>query len=256
MPPIIYNLSPTNIVEDVQKVFEESQKYNISVTIKNTGHDWKGRSSTPANLERNVILWTHQLKDPEVPIQFEETFTAVNCSTSWETGVFHFGPGETWAGAYNFADQHNRSVVGGTCGSVGIAGWLHGGGHSPLTPVHGMGADNVLQVEMVTPDGKVQIANECQNPDLFFAVRGGGGNTFGIVTNITYKALPKFEVLVRHFISQKISITDWEQDFSANLTNLNVSDVSKLLEIFTSNATTWANHGWGGYINFLPPLNW
>lgn len=119
------------------------------------------------------------------------------------------GAGETWEGTYTFAHKHNLAVVGGTCGTVGVAGWLHGGGHSPLTTKYGMGADNLRQVEIVTPDGAVKIANECQNPDLFFAVRGGGGGTFGVVTNITYRALPLFEVQVRLCVKSSISLTSF-----------------------------------------------
>ena len=59
-----------------------------------------------------------------------------------------------------------------------------------------MGVDNVRQIEIVTPTGDVLIANECKNTDVFHAVRGGGGGTYGVVTNITYKALPKFRVRV------------------------------------------------------------
>ena len=79
---------------------------------------------------------------------------------------------------------------------MGIAGWLAGGGHSPLTPAYGLGVDNVRQVEIVLPNGDVKIANACQNEVLYFAVRGGGGGTFGVVTNITYKAIDKVEVQV------------------------------------------------------------
>ena len=59
-----------------------------------------------------------------------------------------------------------------------------------------MGVDNVRQVEIVTVNGDVVIANECQNHDLFFAVRGGGGGTYGVITNVTYMAIEKHEVQV------------------------------------------------------------
>ena len=56
-----------------------------------------------------------------------------------------------------------------------------------------------MQFEIVTPDGQLRIANECSNSDLFFALRGGGGGTFGVVINITLKALPKLSTLVLVF---------------------------------------------------------
>jgi FAD/FMN-containing dehydrogenase len=180
-------------IEDIQAAFQFAKDAKTPLVIKNTGHDWKGRSSGPGSL----ALWTHNLRSPEVPIVLNRSFKPLNCTNYPPETVLHFGPGETWAGAYQFAEDNEVAVLGGTCGTVGIAGWLHGGGHSPLTPVYGMGVDNVRQIEIVTPRGEVKIANECLNTDLFFAVRGGGGGTFGLVINITSKALPRFGVLAR-----------------------------------------------------------
>lgn len=59
-----------------------------------------------------------------------------------------------------------------------------------LSPQYGLGVDNTLQYEIVTADGKLQIANECTNSDLFWALRGGGGGTWGVVTKIVHKAHP------------------------------------------------------------------
>jgi FAD/FMN-containing dehydrogenase len=59
-----------------------------------------------------------------------------------------------------------------------------------LTSEYGQGADNILEVEMVLPNGTTIIANECQNKDIFWAIRGGGGGTFGVITKITMKAYP------------------------------------------------------------------
>lgn len=57
-----------------------------------------------------------------------------------------------------------------------------------LSPVYGLGVDRVLQAKVVTPDGEIRIANEYQNSDLFWALRGGGGSTFGVLLEATYKA--------------------------------------------------------------------
>jgi hypothetical protein len=59
-----------------------------------------------------------------------------------------------------------------------------------MTGKYGMGADNILEVELVTPSGKALTVNECQEPDLFWAIRGGGGGTFGVITSMTVKAYP------------------------------------------------------------------
>lgn len=91
---------------------------------------------------------------------------------------------------YEFAYRHNVVVVGGSAEDVGIAGWLTGGGHGPLTSLFGQGSDNIMQATIVTPNGDVVTANACQNADLFWAIRGGGGGTFGILTHVTMKAYP------------------------------------------------------------------
>ena len=71
-------------------------------------------------------------------------------------------------------------VVGGSSYSVGAAGgWVLGGGHSSLSPQYGLGVDNVLQFEIVTPDGKVRTAHACVETDLFWALKGGGAG-FGV----------------------------------------------------------------------------
>jgi hypothetical protein len=72
---------------------------------------------------------------------------------------------------------------------VGVAGWAIGGGHGILTGVYGMGADNIIEASLVTPQGDIVTANQCQNSDLFWAVRGGGGE-FGIITSLTVKVYP------------------------------------------------------------------
>lgn len=89
---------------------------------------------------------------------------------------------------YEFSYQNNVIVVGGSGEDVGIVGWLTGGGLGPLTSRFGQGSDNILQATIVTPNGEVITANECRNTDLFWAIRGGGGGTFGILAHVTMRA--------------------------------------------------------------------
>lgn len=75
---------------------------------------------------------------------------------------------------------------------MGVSGgYLAGGGHSPVSSIHGLGSDQVLSVELVTPDGRFITADETQNSDLFWAIRGGGGATWGVVTSMTVKVHEK-----------------------------------------------------------------
>ena len=76
-----------------------------------------------------------------------------------------------------------------TLQSVGAGGgWLMGGGHGVFTNRFGLGVDNLLEVEIVLPNGDIVISNEKLHPDLFWAIRGGGGGTFGVLTKVTMKA--------------------------------------------------------------------
>lgn len=78
--------------------------------------------------------------------------------------------------------------------TVGVfGGYIQGGGHSPLSSIYGMAADHVLGFEVITPIGEFVTANSTSNPDLFWALRGGGGGTFGVVSSVTikvYKDMP------------------------------------------------------------------
>ena len=73
---------------------------------------------------------------------------------------------------YAEAAQHGRIIVGGMDPNVGIGGYITGGGHSPVSGRYGLAADQVLEVEMITPDGNLIIANEAINTDMFWAMRG------------------------------------------------------------------------------------
>lgn len=91
--------------------------------------------------------------------------------------------------AYAAADAAGLAVVGGECPTVGIAGgYSQGGGHSALSSKYGLAADQVLEWEVVDGSGEVLTANRQENPDLFWALSGGGGGTYGVVVSMTSKA--------------------------------------------------------------------
>lgn len=70
------------------------------------------------------------------------------------------------------AHLRNLTIVSGGAGTVGVGGYLTGGGHAALSSTYGMGADQVLEMEIVTPGGEILTINECQNTDIFWAMRG------------------------------------------------------------------------------------
>lgn len=88
---------------------------------------------------------------------------------------------------YKEADHQKVNIVGGNAQSVGAAGgYALGGGHSSMSPAFGLAVDNILEVNMVLANGTYVTANKCVNQDLFWASRGGGGGTFGIVTRMVH----------------------------------------------------------------------
>lgn len=73
---------------------------------------------------------------------------------------------------YKAADDHNATIVGGGAKSVGVGGYFTGGGHGILAHDYGLASDNVLEIQVVTPKGKILVVNEAQHSDLFWALRG------------------------------------------------------------------------------------
>ncbi|MGA8659949.1 MAG: BBE domain-containing protein [Chthoniobacterales bacterium] len=78
-------------------------------------------------------------------------------------------------------------VQGGGCTTVGVAGLVQSGGFGSFSKHYGTAAAGLLEAEVVTADGKIRIANACTNPDLFWALKGGGGGTFGVATKLTLR---------------------------------------------------------------------
>lgn len=97
--------------------------------------------------------------------------------------------GLTWSELNDATAEHGLAVTGGAVSTTGIAGLTLGGGLGWLMAKHGLAADNLLAVELVNADGDVLEVTETSDPDLLWALRGGGGN-FGIVTTFTYRLHP------------------------------------------------------------------
>jgi FAD/FMN-containing dehydrogenase len=171
---------------DVAAAVTFARLHHLKVVIKGTGHDYLGRS----NALDSLLIWTHPMRH----ITMHDRFVPSGCSDG--TNAVSIEAGARWLEAYQEVTvRHGRYVQGGGCTSVGAAGgFILGGGFGSWSKKYGSGAASLLEAEVVTADGQVRIANSCQNQDLFWALRGGGGGTFGVVTRMTLAthALPKF----------------------------------------------------------------
>lgn len=163
---------------DVTAGLQFAEEHSIRLVIHNTGHDFAGKSSGPGSLS----LWTHNLKDIEIKDWSDEYYTGKAIKIG--AGVQGF---EANAAAY----QQGLQVVSGECPTVGLAGgYTQGGGHSALSSRHGMAADQALEYEVVVASGETIIASRHENSDLYWALSGGGGGTYGVVLSLTAKAHP------------------------------------------------------------------
>ena len=143
---------------DLQAVFAFANSTRVSIYIKNSGHDYKGRSSAPNALG----VWTHNLQG----ITYSPSFTPDSCiaGSNYTEGGVTFGAGTGFLQLYQFADANNITVVGGSSPTVGAGGgWITGAGHSAISNTLGLGVDNALQIRAVTPNGEYVTANHCQN---------------------------------------------------------------------------------------------
>jgi hypothetical protein len=164
---------------EIQYAINFANSNNIRFVIRNTGHDYLGRSTGSGSL----AIWTHHLKD----ISFVQAYN----SSSYNGAAFKFGAGVQGFEAMAATRDRGMVIVSGECPTVGIAGgYTMGGGHSALSTNFGLSSDNVLNWEVVTAAGTLVNANEYENLDLFWALNGGGGSTFGVVVSMTVRAHP------------------------------------------------------------------
>ncbi|KAJ5957683.1 FAD linked oxidase N-terminal [Penicillium viridicatum] len=170
-------------VAQIQLAVNFARNLNLRLVVKNTGHDFNGKASGKGALS----IWTHYLKD-------KVYFPNFKAADGYIGPAIKFGSGIQVSEAYEFAQSLGHSVVGGEAVTVGLGGgYTAGGGHSPLSSMYGLAADQVLAMQVVLADGRFITATSTENSDVFWMLRGGGGSTIGVVTSLTVKALPQLE---------------------------------------------------------------
>lgn len=154
---------PTSPTE-VQKVLRYARANDVAVSVRGGGHDWAGRALARDGLVIDMSLMRRVTVDAE-------------------SGIATLAGGAIATDVVTAAERHGLAPATGIIGDVGMVGLTLGGGYGPLTGIAGLALDNLLEVRIVLEDGRAVTANAHDEPDLFWALRGGGGN-FGVVTGM------------------------------------------------------------------------
>lgn len=182
--PSAYAVAARNAA-DVAAAVNFARTHRLRLAVKGGGHSYQGTSNAPDSL----LVWTRAMNR----IELHDGFVGHGCNDRPQPAV-SLGAGVVWLHAYDAVSRAGRYVQGGGCTTVGVAGLIQSGGFGTFSKRYGMAAAGLIEAEVVTADGTVRIANACTNPDLFWALKGGGGGSFGIVTRLTLRTreLPEF----------------------------------------------------------------
>jgi FAD/FMN-containing dehydrogenase len=149
---------------DVQAAVRSARQHGFSLSVRGGGHDWAGRALCPDGLVVDLSRMGQIIVDPRSRIATVSGGAKVKDVAA-------------------AAGAHGLVAALGNCGEVGMSGLTLGGGYGPLNGQCGLAADNLLGAEVVLADGRCVTTGPDEEPELFWAIRGGGGN-FGVVTSM------------------------------------------------------------------------
>ena len=184
--PSVYAVAARN-ARDIAAAVNFARDNDLRLVVKGGGHSYQGTSNAPDSL----LIWTRRMHD----ITLHAAFVPQGCAHAAPLPAVTLGAGTTGMQAYDaVTTRSGKYVQGGGCTTVGLAGLVQGGGFGSYSKHYGLAAGSLLEAEVVTADGAIRIANACSNPDLFWALKGGGGGTFGVVSRMTLRLhdLPDF----------------------------------------------------------------
>jgi FAD/FMN-containing dehydrogenase len=183
-------------VADVITAVNFGREHDLLIAVRGGGHNGAGLGSCDDGLVIDLSLLKGIRVDPQ-------------------NRTVRVGPGATQGEMDQATHPFGLAVPAGIVASTGVAGLTLGGGHGYLSRKHGLTIDNLIEADVVLADGSFVTANESQHSDLFWALRGGGGN-FGIVTSFVYRAHPASMVYAGPIfwdIKHARQIMQWYREF-------------------------------------------
>jgi hypothetical protein len=176
--------------DDIQVALAFAQQHDIQVSVKTTGHSYHGASTARDSL----LIWMQNYpKDGTITTDFQDS-----CGTTYDA-VVGINGGETWNDVLEAVKGDYHVVTGGGRTVSAAGGWLMGSGLSFSSREYGLGVDQVVTFDLVLTNGTMVQVDGCTNPELFWALRGGGGGTFGVVTNVRYILHPPTPLTIVQF---------------------------------------------------------
>ena len=190
-------IQPTG-VSDVIQAINFARENELELSIKGGGHNVAGYATTDGGLMLDLENMRGVRVDPE-------------------RRTARVGGGARWADFDREAGVFGLATTGGVISTTGVSGLTLGGGIGWLVGKHGLSIDNLISADVVTASGEVVTASEESHPDLFWAVRGGGGN-FGVVTSFEFQLHPQqmvFAGMVAHPPDKAREVLEFYREFSA-----------------------------------------
>ncbi|MGC2785898.1 MAG: FAD-binding protein [Roseiarcus sp.] len=228
--PSVYAVA-AKTTRDVVAGVNFARENNLRLVVKGGGHSYQGTS----NAADSLLIWTHHMN----AVTLHDAFVGAGCAASAEPQpAVSIEPGAIWGHVYDEVSvKGGRYVQGGGCMTVGVVGLILGGGFGNCSKAFGQAGASLIEAEVVTADGDVKIANACTNPDLFWALKGGGGG-FGVVTRVTLRTHTLPEFMGGVFATIKASSDEAYRRL-----------IAKSLEFY---AQSLFNPHWGGQFGFAP----
>jgi FAD/FMN-containing dehydrogenase len=187
---------------DIAAAIRHAREQGLEIAVRGGGHNVAGRATTEGGVMIDLSLIRGVEVDPA-------------------TLTVRAGGGVTWGELNDATHRHGLATTGGVISTTGIAGLTLGGGIGWLMAKFGLSVDNLLQVELVTADGRVITASGDEESDLFWGLRGGGGN-FGVAASFTYRLHPLTDViggLIAHPLEAARDVLRFYRDVTTSLSD-------------------------------------